>query len=223
MPVTPLGAPPPKLTSIFFNMDATVASSDSLAEDVMIGSGRTNTTTGKNIEGSDLIATYKGIISEKGLKYFKDHYFGGQERIDQLKQAFTKLRGLTGGMVQILTASWAPVRKGAWAEYVKSVSDTLGFGFDKEHVIGVTALGPPTIPDKAGALAAYVKATGTSPTGAVLVDATYKYANSVLEAGANYLLVDKSKGATEPDLEELIFKAGGKVKPKHSRPVRHLR
>lgn len=212
-PVSALGAPEPKITSVFFNMDATISISDELAEAVLHRCGRVNATTGHNITGADLIAAYQGIITNTNVTYFQDHYFGGKSRINTLKKKFGELRAKTNGRVQVLTASWAPVPEQQWAKYVLHLTDFLDMGFDEDHIIGVEAPGPPIVPEKAAALGAYQSHLKLSPVGAVLVDATFKYAASILEIGADFLLVSKSNGhgVNAQTLEQLLLRAGGQA------------
>jgi hypothetical protein len=207
--VANLQAPPPQLKSVFFNFDATLSSSDALSLEVLSRCGRTNATTGYGVTGVDLINAYKDIISETNLTFFKDLYWGGQGRIDTLIRAFQSLRSSTRGNVQILSASWAPIPEQEWAKYIFNITTFLGMGFDSAHVVGVAAPGPPIVPDKAGAIRAYLLSNGNQSTGgAVLVAGNIKYMPSILETGADFMLPAPHNGGIHgAGLNQLILKA----------------
>jgi hypothetical protein len=157
------------------------------------------------------------MIGETNLSFFKHEYFGGQRRIDTLTESFATLRKITGGKVQVLTASWAPIPEREWAKYVLHVLNFLGMGFDEAHVIAVWAPGPPKVPDKARALVAYLlqihqgnqSMVRSEIEGAVLVGASFKYVPSVLKVGAAAMLPGTETGLQDQHLRQLILHAKG--------------
>jgi len=158
-------------------------------------------------------------VEELGEEKFKETYFGGQKRIDTMKVALKNMREATDGRVAILSASWgthvkrpwlkAPIDENYWAEYLVHLTGYVGLGFDREHVIGVYAPGPPVIPEKGEALEAYYKKMyGTTPVNVVHID-KFKYASRILAVGGNLLQPDPYY-VQQFSLNELLVRMGGK-------------
>jgi len=207
-PIANLQDAAPKLKSFTFNWDGTIDTSSGLSLAVLERCGRVNTTTGHNITAVDLRAAFDAIVAGTGQTALINSWFGGAQRVNSLRQAFVNLRKATNGKVAILSASWAPIPKEEWAEYILHVTKFLGLGFDAQHIVGVTALGPPIVPLKGKALKEYLEQRyGESPTGAVHVD-IFKYASQILEVGANILVPDPTF-VQKFNLNQMIIKAGG--------------
>jgi len=154
-----------------------------------------------------------------GDKEFIEKYFGGKERVSTMKAALKNMRKATDNHVAILSASWgvspkrpwlkAPIGEKEWAAYLLHLSNHVGLGFDAEHIVGVYAPGPPTIPEKGEALEAYYKEMyGTTPANVVHID-KFKYASRILAVGGNLLQPDPYF-VQQFSLNELLIKCGGR-------------
>lgn len=198
--VTPIQSmldPPARLRGLTFNFDNTITTSDDLTIEVlkMCHEMKVDTVTAK-----ELNSAFDQIVKEQGDKKFIDNYFGGADRVNTMKAALKKMRAATDNHVAILSASWgvspkrpwlkAPIGEKEWAAYLLHLTEHVGLGFDAEHIVGVYAPGPPTIPEKGEALEAYYKEMyGIPPANVVHID-KFKYASRILAVGGNLLQPD---------------------------------
>jgi len=171
------------------------------------------------VTSKDLITAFDERVEELGDEKFIDTYFGGEKRVDTMKEALKNMREATDGRVHILSASWgtspkrpwlkAPIDENYWAEYLTHLTEYVGLGFDRKHIIGVYAPGPPIIPEKGEALEAYYKEMyGTTPVNVVHID-KFKYASRILAVGGDLLQPDPYY-VQQFSLNELLIRMGGK-------------
>jgi hypothetical protein len=210
-PIADLSNPPPRLNAVFLNFDATISTSDEFSLRVLKKCGRTNATAGHGITAAQLTAAFRETAGATNATHFHATYFGGARRVESLRRGLDTLRTATGGKVHVLSASWAPVAAEVWAAYLLAGPLAyLDLGFDEQHVIGVTALGPPIVPKKGAALEKYMRERyGESPSNTVQVD-KFKYATQMLGVGADIMCPDPTP-VKEEDLQQLILRAGGSV------------
>lgn len=216
--VTPMGKmldPPEQLQGLTFNFDNTITTSDDLTIEVLKACHEAKVEV---VTRKELIAAFDEITEEQGRKKFMDNYMGGQKRVNTMKAALKNMRAATDNHVAILSASWgtspkrpwlkAPIGEKEWAAYLLHLTEYVGLGFDEEHIVGVYAPGPPTIPEKGEALEAYYKTMyGTTPANVVHID-KFKYASRILAVGGNLLQPDPYY-VQQFSLNELLILCGG--------------
>jgi hypothetical protein len=222
------------LSALFIDFDGTLELYDDLADDVNellpteIGLSaeeyaqkKLDDPQGANptnqVTGAKMIAALEKVFATKcnsDTDTFLKMYFqnpaawGKPNRLEKLSKALTFFRD-NGVKTYVMSASWAPIGAGAWAEYLKNLTTDAKYGLhlsDKfDGILTVADPGGKTPGNKAVKIAEVMTSLNKTMAFAVHIDNSYKYMQQVVHGGR---MVGKAGAARAGGVSPIMHSTG---------------